>query len=175
MDILAENCTTLTESLFMEGMGRTSAESYGKFAKKAIAFLAAAWLVLAAVTLWQGQNPVFAVVELVVICLAALWIAVLLPRNRAKRAFQTLENKYAGELERVTRFYDDRLELEASGRQLVIFYSEITQVLRSKHLLLLVSKNRIGTMLSLDGFTRGSADAVCKLIEHTKSEEHNDD
>lgn len=174
MEILAENRFTITKNLFYEGMLRVSAESYGKLAKKAVAFLAVAWLVLAAVTLWQRQNPLYVAMEFVVMCLAALWICVVLPRSKAKRAFRSLEAKYGDELERVTRFYEERLEVEASGQQTVVFYSEIQQVLRSKRLLVLVAEDKTGILLKLDGFTSGGEKAVRELIENARTEEDDD-
>lgn len=171
MDVLAENRFTITKGLFYEGMLRVSAESYGKLAKKAVLFLAAAWLVIAAVTLWNSQSLGYAVIELVVLCLVALWISVYVPRNQAKRAFRQLENKCAGDWERVVRFYEDRLEAESSGRQIEVFYFEIKQILRSKRLLILVSEDKTGIMLMLDGFTSGSEAAVQKLIKNAAIEE----
>lgn len=175
MDILAENRFTITKSLFIEGMLRVSTESYGKLAKKAVLLLAAAWLVLTAVTLWNSQSLGYVVIEFLVLCLAALWISVFMPRNKANRAFKLLEDKCGGDLERVTRFYEERLEVEALGSQTVVFYSEIKQILRSKHLMVLVSENKKGIMLKLDSFTCGTAAAVQELINNAAMEENEHD
>lgn len=175
MEPLAENRFTITKDLFCEGMLRASAESYGKLAKKAILFLAAAWLVLAAVTLWQRQSLGYMVIEFIVLCLVALWIYILMPRNKAKRAFRQLTDKYGDDLNRVTCFYEDRLEVEGSGNQKVVFYTEIKQILRSKHLLVLVTEDKTGIMLKLDGFTRGGEAAVQELIKNVAMEENEHD
>lgn len=175
MDVLAENRFTITKDLFYEGMLRVSAESYGKLAKKAVLFLAAAWLVIAAVTLWNSQSPGYAVIEFVVLCLVSLWISVYIPRSQAKRAYQQLEKKCAGDWKRIVRFYEDRLEADASGRQIEVFYSEIKQILRSKHLLVLVSEDKTGIVLKLDGFTCGSEAAVQELIKNAAMEEKEHD
>lgn len=175
MEPLVENRFTITKSLFYEGMLRVSAESYGKLAKKGVALLGAAWLILAAVTLWQRQSIGYVVIELIVLCLASLWICIFVPRNKAKRAFRQLENKYGGNLERVTRFYQERLEAEASEARIVVYYSEISQILRSKRLLLLVTEDKTGILLKLDSFTRGGEAAVRELIKNTKTEENEDD
>lgn len=175
METLAENRFTITKALFYEGMLRVSAENYGKLAKKAILVLAAAWLVLAGVALWRRQGLGHVVVEFFVLILVALWIAVYVPRNKARRAFWTMTNKYGDELERVTRFYEDRLEVEGSGKQKEVFYSEIKQLLPSKNLLVLVCGDGTGIMLKLDGFTHGSEAAVRELIKNAKMEENEDD
>lgn len=166
MEILAENRFTITKDLFLEGMLRVSAENYGKFAGKAAAFLGAAWLALAAVTLLLRQSPVFVGIELVAVCLAALWATVWIPRNKAKRAFRALSDRSGGDLERVTRFYHDRLVVEAAGKQTEVSYPEINRILRSRHLLVLVSGDGTGILLKLDGFTLGSESAVREQIRN---------
>lgn len=165
MVVHAENRFAITKSLFYEGMLLVSAQSYGKLAKKAVLFLCAAWIALTAATLWQRQSIGYIVIEFIVLCLVALWIAVYMPRRKAKRAFQALEDKYGDNMERVTRFYDERLEVETSERKTVIFYWEIAQILRSKHLLVLVAEDKTGILLKLDGFTRGDEAAVRELIK----------
>lgn len=171
MEHLAENRFTITKDLFCEGMLRVYAESYGKLAKKAVLALGAAWLILAAVTLWQRGSMGYIVIEFVVLCAAALWISVFVPRSKAKRAFQAMVGKYGDDLERITRFYDGWLEVEGSGRETEMLYTEIKQLLPSKNLLILVSEDKTGIMLKLDSFTRGSESAVRELIKNAKMEE----
>lgn len=166
MEPLAENRFTITKDLFFEGMLSVSAESYGKMAKKAVLFLGAAWLVLAAVALWQRQSLGYIVIEFIVICLVALWICILMPRSKAKRAFKQLTDRYGDDLERVTCFYEDRLEVEGSGNQKVVCYSEISRILRSKRLLVLVTEDKTGILLNLESFTHGSETAVRELIKN---------
>ncbi|MDE6259847.1 MAG: YcxB family protein [Oscillospiraceae bacterium] len=175
VEILAENRFTITKKLFYEGMLCVSAESYGKLAKKAVAFLGIAWLALTAVTLWNSQSLGYVVIEFVVLCLVALWIYILMPRSKAASAFKKMEAKYGGDLERITRFYEERLEVEASGYQIVVPYSEISQILRSKRLLVLVTEGKTGLLLKLDGFTRGGEAAVRELIKNAAMEENEHD
>lgn len=170
MEVLAENRFTITKSLFYEGMLRVSAEEYGKLAKKAVIFLGAAWLVLTAVTLWQRQSLVYAGIELIVLCLVAVWLYRFVPRNKAKRAFKLLEEKYGSDMERTTRFYKERLEVESLERKTTVLYSEIRQVLYAKRLLVLVAEDKTGILLKLDGFACGSAEKVQQLIENAKEE-----
>lgn len=166
MEPLAENRFTITKDLFYEGMLRVSAESYGKLAKKAVILLVVAWLALTAVMLWQHQGLGYIVIEFMVLCLVVLWIYIFMPRNKAKRAFKLLTDKYGDNLERITRFYRDQLEVEAAGYQTTILYSEIRQILHSKHLLLLVAEDKTGILLKLDSFTRGGETAVRELIKN---------
>ncbi len=168
MKILAENRFTITKSLFIEGMLRVSRENYGKFAKKALAFMVLAWLLLAAVTLWRDQSPVYVAMELVVLCLAGFWITVYMPRHQAKRAFDSLQNR--GGLERDLRFYQDQLEIDASGTQKVVSYSEIQQVLTAKRLLILVTEDKTGVLVKRDGFLSGSEAVVRERIQQAKAE-----
>ena len=169
MEVLAENSFTITKKLSYEGLLRISAEDYGKFAKKAVLFLAAAWLVLAIFTLWQGQGIGYIVIEFVILCLVSLWISVYVPRNKAKRAFKALEARYGSDLQRTIRFYEDRLEVTTPETQKTVPYSEITQVLHSKNLLILVTEDRSGILVALDSFTLGSDDTVQDLIRDAKA------
>lgn len=169
MEVLAENRFTITKSLFFEGMLRVSKENYGKSARKAVAVLGLLWLVLAAAALWQRQGLVFVGVELLVVCLAGLWITVLLPRSKAKRAFEMLENR-SGDLERVTRFYQDGLEVETSGTKKAVPYSEIVQVLHTKRLLILLSADRVGVLVKHDAFLSGSETIVRELIDQAQAD-----
>ena len=164
MNILAENRFTMTKSLFYEGMLRVSRESYAKSAKKAAVFLGALWLVLAVVTLLLQQNMGYVAVEFIVLGAAALWLCAGVPRYSTGKAFKAFRNKYGDDMERVTRFYEDRLEVEAADRQTVILYAEIGQVLRSKHLLLLIAEDKTGILVKRDAFTRGSEAAALEAV-----------
>ena len=158
MDILAENRFLLTKDLFLEGIRRVDQESYGKFAKKIAAALAAVWLAMAAATLWTGGSLAFAVTEGLVAALAAVWVCVLLPRSRAKRAFKALENRYGTDMERVVRFYPDRLEVETAETQTVIPRDQLRQ------LLVLLTAEKKGVLLKRDSFTLGDETAIENYI-----------
>lgn len=174
MTVLAENRFTITKPLCYEGTLRISAESYGKFAKKAVMFLAAAWLILTAFTLWQGRSLGYMVIEFIVLCMVSLWICVFVPRNKAGRAFKALMNKYGDDMERTTRFYEDRLAVETMEGQTEVLYSEIVQILFSKRLLILVTKANSGILLKRDSFTHGNEMTVQDLLK-TERKEKNDD
>lgn len=54
----------------------------------------------------------------------------------------------------------------AAGCQTTVSYSEIKQILHSKHLLLLVAEDKTGILLKLDSFTRGGETTVRELIKN---------
>ena len=165
MEPLAENRFTITKSLFYEGMLRVSKESLGPFAKKILLLLAILWAVMAAVTLFQSGNLIFALLELVVVVLIGVWLCVYAPRNRARRAWAALESRCGADLERVTRFYPGYLEVDSGGEEITVFYEDIRQILQSEHLLVLLSAEKLGVLVARDGFVSGDTAAVQALIE----------
>ena len=162
-DPLAVNRFTITKSLFVEGMLRVSAERYGKFAKKAAVFLGGLWVVLLIVTLVLRSSLLFVLGEFVIIGLIILWLCVYMPRHRAGRAFKALQDRCGGDMERETRFYEDRLEIETSEIEKTIEYSQITEILTSKRLMVLVCEDKTGVLLSLEGFIVGDEMTVREI------------
>ena len=165
MELLAENRFTITQELFYEGMLRVIKESYGPFAKKIMLVLAAAWAVLAAVTLLGSRSLSYAVVELVVVVFIGVWLSVFVPRNKARRAWAALEARGSADSERITRFYPGYLEADNGMEEITVFYEDIRQILKSEHLLVLLSVEKVGVLVARDGFVSGDTAAVQKLIE----------
>lgn len=161
---IAENRYTLTKSLFYEGMSRVMQQSYGKTANRAVLGLLAAWIVLAAATVILKQSPVYIAVEAVVLSLAALWIKVYMPRHKARTAWKKLEAAYGTDMERTTRFYEDRLTVHAAEREVTVAYEEIVRKLSSDHLLILISTDKTGILVKRDAFTKGSEEEVLTQI-----------
>ena len=89
MEPLAENRFVLTEDLFLEGMRAVQAVGYMKKIKKLLLPLGALWLLLAGFTLYMGKSGILLLLELVALVLLVLFAAVLLPKRRAKRAFDS--------------------------------------------------------------------------------------
>ena len=164
MEPLAENRFTITKELFYEGMLRVVRESYGPFIKKIMLVLAAAWAVLAAVTLRGSGSLSYAVVELVVVVLIGVWLSVFVPRSKARRAWAALENR-GGDLERITRFHPGYLEADNGSEEITVFYEDIRQILQSEHLLVLLSVEKVGVLVARDGFVSGDTAVVQALIE----------
>lgn len=171
MKPIAENAFTITKSLFYEGMLRVSREGYGKFARKALLVLLGLWLILLVITLATQGGIAQALGYLVVLALAGLWICVAMPRSNAKRAFAQLQTQCDGDMHRVTRFYEDHMEIVTESAVTTIKYAQVTQMLTSKHLLVLTCADKRGILLALDGFSAGNVTIVQTLIEKAKSEE----
>lgn len=165
MEPLAENRFTITKELFYEGTLRVTRESFGPFARKALAALAALWVILAAVTLATRGSVIFALVELGVVILVGVWLCVFFPRSRARRAWNALENRCGTDLERVTRFYDGFLEIDSGGETTTVFYKDVAQILLSEHLLILTSRDRAGVLVERNSFVTGSAAMAQGLVE----------
>lgn len=165
MEPLAENRFTITKELFYEGMLRVNRESYGPFVKKVLLVLAAAWAILAAVTLMGSKSLSYAVVELVVVVFIGIWLSVFVPRNKARRAWAAMEARSGAGLERITRFYPGYLEADNGMEEITVFYEDIREILHSEHLLVLLSVEKVGVLVARDGFVAGDAVTVQALIE----------
>ena len=171
MERKAENKFTITKSLFMEGMLRISRDSYGKAAAKAMLLVLGLWGAFFLYTLAAGGDVAHALLFLVIIGMAGLWLCVGIPRSNANRAWKVLEGKYGSNLERVTSIYPDHLEIHGDGLEKHIPYDQITRILQSRRLLILVCEDKVGILLALDGFTDGNAQQVKALIEGAKDKE----
>ncbi len=171
MERKAENKFTITKSLFMEGMLRISRDSYGKAAAKAMLLVLGLWCAFFLYTLAAGGDVAHALLFLVIIGMAGLWLCVGIPRSNANRAWKVLEGKYGSNLERVTSIYPDHLEIQGEGLEKHISYDQITRILQSRRLLTLVCEDKVGILLALDGFTDGNAQQVKALIEGAKDKE----
>ena len=172
---IAENRFTLSKELFYEGMRRVSREYYRKSLKTALLLLALLWLALSAWTLWQSGSLSYMLLEFAVLAAVSLWLAVLLPRSKTRRAYKAMENAGVAQAERLTRFLDDELEVEVEGRLRRFPYEQIADCLRTEHLLLLITKDKTGVMLPHDAFTKGTEEAVLRLIEQGQKEDASHD
>lgn len=174
-DIPAENRFTLSWKLFLEGMRAVTADSYGSSVKKLLIALAALWLAMSAWTLVRGASLSFALTELAVLAALTLWLEVLLPRGRAKRAWRKLEEQGRAGAERTTQFYEDHLEVQAAGAVKAVAYAEVEKTLRSRNMLVLVAEDKTCILIKKDAFTRGTEETVLRLIEEAKTEEASHD
>ena len=164
MEILAENRIVITKSLFVEARLSMSRESYGKAAAKIGAALLLLLAVLIAGSLLLGLSVASVGMEILILGVMAFWVFYGFPRSNAKTAYKALIKKCGDEPERITRFFPDHLEIEGPGVHTVLAYTQIEQVLHTRHLLILVSDEKAGVLLKLDGFTAGSEERVCELI-----------
>lgn len=169
MEILAENRFVITKSLFIEGRLSLSRESYGKSANKIGAALLILLLVLVGGSLLLGLSFASVGMEILILGVMAFWLFYGFPRSNAKDAYKALIRKCGDEPERITRFFDDHLEIEGPGVHTSLSYTQIEQVQRTRHLLVLVSDEKAGVLLKLDSFPVGSEAVVCELINAAKA------
>ena len=171
MERKAENKFIITKSLFMEGMLRISRDSYGKAAAKAMLLVLGLWGAFFLYTLAVACDAAHALLFLVIIGMAGLWLCVGIPRSNANRAWKALEGKYGSNLHRTTSFYPDHLEIQGEGLEKHIPYDQIKQLLCSRKLLILVCEDKTGVLLKLDGFTEGTVSDVIALLRSAQNKE----
>lgn len=165
MQTVAENRFTVTEELFREGMERIMKTEYAPAVKKLLAVVIGTWLLLVGFTIWKGGSLVVTGIELLAVVVICVYMAVIVPRGRIKRGWKSMCQRSGGVMERVTRFYEDRMEIESGGAgALIVNYEDVTEVLETKHLLIFRSANKPGVMTALDGFTKGARDDVIALV-----------
>lgn len=169
MNLRAENRFSITKDLFIEGMLRVSRNSYGKYSAKAMLLFFGIWLVLMVFTRMTGGNMGTVYFSLCVVILVGIWICIWTPYSYAKKAWKAQQAKYGTSMKRITRFYDDHLEIKGDCPEKSLDYTEIRHVLFSKKLMILVCQDKVGIILSQNGFTQGDADTVRDLITAAKS------
>ncbi len=170
MHIFAENRITINKAVFMEGMLRISRDSYQKITKLAVPVLLIAWLVMLVFT-FVTQASIFQFLILLLMGLVlGLWLCVWMPRSNARRAWKVYEAKYGSTMERVAYFYEDHLLIQGEGVEKTVEYTDIHEIQRSKHLMILIGQDRVGVMLSLEGFVEGSADKAEALIKSAREQ-----
>lgn len=169
MEILAENRFVISKSQFVEGRLALSRDSFGKAAKKLGLVMLILLAVLIGGSVLLGMGPFSVAMELLILGFMALWLFVLFPRSSAKTAYKALIKKAGAEPERITRFYEDRLEIEGPGLQAALSYTQIARIQRTKQLLILITTEKGAVLLKPDGFTKGGEEEVRRLVEAGKS------
>lgn len=169
MKLHAENRFTVTRELFMEGMLRVSRDSYGKYAAKYMLIFVAIWVALLIFTLTTGGSMGNVLFSLGVVVLIGLWICVWTPWSHAKKAWKAQQSRYGDSIKRITRFYDDHLDICGDCPEKTVGYDEIKEIKESKNLILLICYDKMGILLSRGGFTEGDVATVRELIEKAKA------
>ena len=164
MEILAENRFSLTEKLFLEGMGCLSRNSYGKTARKYTLILLLIWVILSALLLFLGGTVAQALVYLAAILFLCYWLNVAAPRKHAKKSWDALISRSGDDPQRITRFYPDHLEVDAGDTVKTISYGDILQVRETKNLIMLICADKMGVMVAKNGFTIGNYEEITALI-----------
>ena len=169
MNHRAENRFTVTKELFFEGMLRVSRDSYGKFAAKCMLLFTAVWAALLIFTLSSGGNMNNVFFSLGVLVLIGVWICVWAPRNHANKAWKAQQKLYGDSMKRITRFYDDHLEISGDCNEKTVTYDDIKEIKQSRNLIMLICYDKMGIMLSQSGFTKGDIATVEELIRKAQS------
>lgn len=161
MQTIAENETIITKQLFFEAMA--AAGGYRSTARKGMGVLLGGWLILLLFTVTQGFPIQMALMELAVIAAAGVWLLVILPRGKYNRAFQKLQDRSA-DMMRTVLFYNDFCVVDPDGSNVTFAYKEIVRLRRTRHLMVFTVADKTGTYIDIDGFTKGSADTLERLI-----------
>lgn len=161
METIAENKTAITKKLFFEAMA--AADSYRGSALKGMSVLLGGWMILLLFTLLQGFPVQMALMELFVIAAVGVWLLVVMPRGKYKRAFQKLQER-SEDMTRTVLFFEDFCVVDPEGSNVSFRYQEIVRLRRTRHLMVFTVADKTGTFVDMDSFTKGSADALERLI-----------
>lgn len=169
MEYFAENRFRVTKALFLEGMNSVLRDGNRKIAVRAAVLMGLLWLALLAFTLLSKGDVALTLGYIVILVLVWLWLFVYMPRGNARRAWKAWCMQYGMNMERVTRFYPEHLEITGSGTKKTVSYWEVLKIIQSRHLLILVCQGQVGIMLALDGFTGASVQEVLERIQRKEN------
>lgn len=161
MDMLFENRFSLNKELFLE-MRKEAYKVFGKYYRLLALCLAALVIVIGLFALPQGgRDWVVAIAFLLGIFLVFLFFqSYRFTLSRQYRSLQALEGP---QLERITRFYADRIEIIVSNGSSVIQNAQITRIRETENLFIfLIERN--GFMVSKKDFTVGDEEAFRRFL-----------
>lgn len=165
MGPLAVNEFQLTKKLFIEGAQAVMKKEVGHVIRISLIILGLLWAGVAIWTFVRQANPLFVVFEFVVISAVGIVVSVVLPRRRATKMYKDLTESSGENPTRRTEFYSDCLFVQAGGQRMEVRYKDIANILSTKNLLVLVTKERLGIVLLHDGYESGSEAEVLREIE----------
>lgn len=176
MGLIAENHIEISEDLFWEGMGVVTGARKDKSGRNWAYVLAGILVIVVAVTLYLGGNFFNVIGEVVVFGALGFWLCFYMPRKRRNQAYSAMERKDGGFISRTIRLYEDYLEIIPDyAERKIIEYDTVLRTARSEHLLVLICENNGGVLLALDGFTKGSPEAVEQAIADFREEWEDED
>ncbi len=164
MEPIAENRFTLTKKLFHEGMEHVVKMNNGKVANRGALALLIVMAAMAVVMILMKQHPAVIILEAVMLFLAALWIKVFWPWQKAQAAWKQIKSRNGEEMERTTSFFFDYLTVQAAGRETKVNYRDIEQIFSTENLLIFVAKDRTGILVKRDDFVKGDEAGVLEMI-----------
>ena len=168
MKLQAENRVTVTKDLFREGMLRISRDIYGKLAAKSMLVFGGIWLALTVFLLLSGGRKGTIFFSLGIVVLIGIWLCWWTPRSNAKRAWEAQQRRYGDTIQRITRFYEDHLEITGDCADRTVSYADIKEIKHSQNLIILVGFDKVGILLAKNGFTTGDENTIVGLIGGSK-------
>lgn len=162
METVAENTTVVSKKLYYEASAAVD-KSRG-YAWKGVGILGLGWVVFALVTLLLKGSPAMALGELLVLAAVGVWLLWVFPRRKYSRGFKAMCDRNGGNMERRILFYEDCCVVEMWDSTVTIDYSQIEKTTRTKNALVITCFDKTGTMVSLDGFSKGDAQTVIHYI-----------
>lgn len=166
MKLIAENRIEITRQLFNEGMRTIENKKYKKLTWKIALIILAICAAGAMFLLHTGSSLVYLAGEGIFFAAMLAWVAYMLPRNKRKSSYQAMCRKSGGVPARTVRFYQEHMTiLSETGNETTILYKDVLECHETKHLWVLISREKIGVLLKKDGFTTGNAEIIKTVIQ----------
>lgn len=167
-EIRVINEFTMDKALFTEGMQQVIRENYVRSVRRLIAGLFVLWLGLAAFTLVRGGTLFYALAELAVLLAAAFWALFYIPRRKVRKAWKEMEEQYGPEIGRRVTADGEQLESRTGGRTYRTDLRDISQILHSEDLLILIDGQKKGILLKKDAYLSGNEEQLLHLLAAAK-------
>lgn len=161
MKLIAENRIEITRPLFNEGMRTVENKEYKKLAWKITLIVLALCAAGAAFLIYTGNSLIYLAGEGIFFAAMLAWVTYVLPRNKRKNSYQAMCHKSGGNLTRTIRFYEDAMIIfSGDGKETTIPYENVLEWHETRHLFVLICREKTGVLLKKDGFVTGDAEIV---------------
>lgn len=166
---IAENEIVITQQFFTEGQTALRSRKCKKYLSRLGFGLAVVCLISAVWLLYSGASLIGLLFEVVFMCALLLWLSFIFPKAGSKSKFKALAASGAS-MSRKTRFYNNYLTVcSGSGQETVIPYSNVDELLETKHLWVIRCKDNRGILVQKDNFITGSMDDIRPVIFRPKT------
>lgn len=166
---IAENQIDINQQFFIEGQTALRSRRCKKYLARlgfglaVICLLSAVWL------LYTGASLIGILIEAIFMCALLLWLSFVFPKAGSKGKFKAMAA--SGEsMSRKTVFYNNYLTVcSGKGKETVILYSDVQELLETKHLWIIRCRDGRGILMKKDGFTVGSIDSIRPIVFRPKT------
>ena len=166
---IAENQIVINQQLFTEGQTALRSRRCKKYLSRLGFGLALVCLASAVWLLYSGASLIGLLIEIVFMCALLLWLSFIFPKAGSKSKFKSLAASGAP-LSRQTKFYNNYLTVcPGKGKETVILYSDVEEMLETKHLFVIRCKDGRGILMKKDGFVMGSIDDIRPVVFRPKT------